>query len=128
MNRNVVALVAGLGVLAPVGIALAQDAAVVEGKGYPVGEGTVIHPTLGAELGFTDNVFYQNTAELPLDRSSLVIRFLGANYAQNLRWWKGAWLQAVSPMIDLQDRIKAGGRPSYPEMIQAMPDPKTLAP
>jgi hypothetical protein len=72
--------------------------------------------------------FYQNAAELPVDKSSLFIRFLGANYAQNLRWWRGAWLQAVSPMIDLQDRIKAGGRPSYPEMVQAMPDPKTLAP
>ena len=72
--------------------------------------------------------FYQNAAELPVDKTSLIIRFLGANYAQNLRWWRGAWLQAVSPMIDLQDRIKAGGRPSYPEMVQAMPDPKTLAP
>jgi hypothetical protein len=29
----------------------------VEGPGYPVGEGTVIHPVLGAEAGFTDNVF-----------------------------------------------------------------------
>jgi len=74
------------------------------------------------------HAFYQNAAELPVDKSSLFIRFLGANYAQNLRWWRGAWLQAVSPMIDLQDRIKAGGRPSYPEMVQAMPDPKTLAP
>jgi hypothetical protein len=74
------------------------------------------------------HAFYQNAAELPVDKTSLFIRFLGANYAQNLRWWRGAWLQAVSPMIDLQDRIKAGGRPSYPEMVQAMPDPKTLTP
>lgn len=72
--------------------------------------------------------FYQNAAELPVDKSSLFIRFLGANYAQNLRWWRGSWLQAVSPMIDLQDRIKAGGRPSYLEVVQAMPDQKTLAP
>lgn len=38
--------------------ASAQTVTAVEGEGYPVGEGTVIHPTLGGEIGFTDNVFY----------------------------------------------------------------------
>ncbi len=49
-----VALVSGAGV------AHAQDArdvAAVEGPGYPIGAGTVVHPILGAEAGFTDNVF-----------------------------------------------------------------------
>ena len=40
MNRNVVALVAGLGVLVPpAGVAFAQEAAAVEGKGYPWARG-----------------------------------------------------------------------------------------
>lgn len=33
------------------------DVQVVEGPGFPIGEGTVVHPILGAEAGFTDNVF-----------------------------------------------------------------------
>jgi hypothetical protein len=70
--------------------------------------------------------FYQNAATLPVDSSSLFIRFVGAPQAGNLRWWNGAWLQAVSPMIDLRDRIRAGGAPSYDEALQLIPDPKTL--
>jgi hypothetical protein len=72
--------------------------------------------------------FYQSAAELPMDQSSLFIRFVGSGNATNLRWWRGGWLQAVSPMIDLRDRIKAGGKPTYSQMLQSIPDPKTLAP
>jgi hypothetical protein len=72
--------------------------------------------------------FYQSAAELPMDQSSLFIRFVGSGNATNLRWWRGGWLQAVSPMIDLRDRIKAGGKPTYSQMLQTIPDPKTLAP
>ncbi|KAB2900430.1 MAG: hypothetical protein F9K40_09305 [Kofleriaceae bacterium] len=46
--------------LGTAGVAHAQEAGevhVVEGPGYPIGEGTVVHPILGAEAGFTDNVF-----------------------------------------------------------------------
>lgn len=57
MNRIVAASIASL--LASAGTAFAQEASVVEGTGYPMGEGSVLHPTLGAELGFTDNVFYE---------------------------------------------------------------------
>ena len=57
MNRIVAASIASL--LASTGTAFAQEASVVEGTGYPMGEGSVLHPTLGAELGFTDNVFYE---------------------------------------------------------------------
>jgi hypothetical protein len=74
------------------------------------------------------NAFYQNAAALPVDRSSLFIRFVGAPNAPNLRWWNGAWLQVVSPMMDLTTRIKAGGNPTYAEALQMIPDPKTLAP
>jgi hypothetical protein len=74
MNRNVVALVAGLGILAGGGTAFAQEASsVVEGKGYPLGEGTVLHPTLGAELGFTDNVFYEDSEQTPSGLLRLIV-------------------------------------------------------
>lgn len=63
MNRIALGLLAGVWLLGSSGIAAAQEALAVEGPGYPVGEGTVIHPTLGAELGFTDNVFYENRGD-----------------------------------------------------------------
>jgi hypothetical protein len=70
--------------------------------------------------------FYQNVASLPVDSTSLLIRFVGSPGARNLRWWRGNWLQAVSPMIELRDRIRAGGRPTYDQALQMIPDPKTL--
>ena len=60
MKRSVFTLVLGTGLLSA-GIASAQEVSAVEGAGYPIGEGTVVHPTLGGELGFTDNVFYGRT-------------------------------------------------------------------
>jgi hypothetical protein len=72
--------------------------------------------------------FYQSAATLPVDSSSLFIRFIGAQNSPNLRWWRGAWLQAVSPMIDVRDRIKAGDALSYDQALQLIPDPKTLVP
>jgi len=70
--------------------------------------------------------FYQSTATLPVDSSSLFIRFVGAAQARNLRWWNGAWLQAVSPMINLRDAVKGGGAPTYAQALQMIPDPQTL--
>jgi hypothetical protein len=71
--------------------------------------------------------FYANAAALPMDSSSLFIRFVGSPQAVNLRWWRGGWLQAVSPMMDLRDKIRAGAKPTYAEALQLIPDPKTLA-
>ena len=71
--------------------------------------------------------FYQNAATLPVDSSSMFIRFIGAAQARSISWWKGAWFQSVSPMIDLRDRIQAGGKPTYVQALQMIPDPKTLA-
>lgn len=70
--------------------------------------------------------FYENAAALPVDRTSLYIRFIGAPQAVNLKWWRGAWLQSVSPMIDVRDKIQAGVKLSFPEALQMVPDPKTL--
>lgn len=70
MTRTLWTLLIGgsllLALAVDVGTARAQDVRdieAVEGPGYPVGEGTVIHPVVGAEAGFTDNVFsaYSNS-------------------------------------------------------------------
>lgn len=69
MKRNLVALAAGMALVAGARSASAQapeGGSVVEGKGYSVGEGSVIHPTVGAELGFTNNMFYDDPASDPL--------------------------------------------------------------
>ncbi len=41
--------------------AYAQDA-IVQGSGYQVGERTVLHPSVGAETGYTTNVFFEDTS------------------------------------------------------------------
>jgi hypothetical protein len=71
--------------------------------------------------------FYQSASTLPMDSSSLFIRFIGAQNSANLRWWRGAWLQAVSPMIDVRDKVKTGDAVTYDQALQMIPDPKTLA-
>jgi hypothetical protein len=74
MHRKLVSLVIGGGLLALAGVASAQEADLaVEGPGYPVGEGTVVHPVLGAELGFTDNVFYEEGGQ---QNASGILRLL----------------------------------------------------
>lgn len=50
--------VAALGICA--GTAAAQSTEAVEGPGYEVSPGTVLHPNVGAELGFIDNVFFDD--------------------------------------------------------------------
>jgi len=71
--------------------------------------------------------FYENVATLPVDSSSMFIRFIGAGNSSNLRWWRGGWLQAMSPISDVTSKLKAGGKPTYAEALQIIPDPKTLA-
>ncbi len=76
------------------------------------------------------NSFYQNTAALPMDSSSLFIRFVGLGDAvANLKWIKQQrWLQTVSPMMDLTSKVKSGNKLSYSQALQLIPDPKMLAP
>lgn len=50
--------------------ALAQDAA-IEGAGHPVGEGTVVHPSVSATTGFVSNVFYED--ETPVSAGVLQV-------------------------------------------------------
>jgi hypothetical protein len=44
---------------------------VVEGSGYKVGEGTVLHPRLGLQTGYVSNVFYEEQAADPVDSGLL---------------------------------------------------------
>jgi hypothetical protein len=73
-------------------------------------------------------IFYQNAATLPLDSSSMFIRFVGFGDATNLRWWRGGWLSAISSISDLSSRVKAGDKLTYNDALRLIPDPKTLAP
>jgi len=70
--------------------------------------------------------FYESVAMLPVDSSSLYIRFIGAPSAGNLAWWRGAWLQSVSPMMDVRTRVRSGTVPTCEEALRMIPDPKML--
>lgn len=66
MRHKVLTLAIGAALLGSTATAGAQESDLaVEGPGYPLGEGTVVHPILGAEVGFTDNVFYADAGRNP---------------------------------------------------------------
>ena len=70
--------------------------------------------------------FYANVATLPVDASSLFIRFVGASNSRSLSWWRGSWLQSVSPIIDVRDKVRAGEALTFERALQMVPDPSTL--
>jgi len=55
------------------GRAIAQEA--IEGKGVEVSPGTVLHPNVGAELGFIDNVFYESANQISSGLLRLTAKF-----------------------------------------------------
>ena len=122
MTRISVGLAAAL-VLLSAKAADAQEVSAVEGPGYPLGEGTVFHPTVGADLGFTDNVYYQDDAT----RASGLLRLLVAFAVAS----KEIEPEPVDPlMIDGEDdapaepaapklRFRAGGGLRYDEFLSA---------
>lgn len=57
-------LLGALALVAGPTMAAAQDANIVEGPGYKVGEGTVVHPDASIEAGFTSNTF-RNEGNVP---------------------------------------------------------------
>jgi len=73
--------------------------------------------------------FYQNAAALPVDSTGFYIRFVGlGDAAANLKWLKPPhWVQTVSSMSDLNNRIKAGENLNYGQALQLIPDPMSLA-
>lgn len=58
MKRH--ALLAALASLLIARVAVAQETSVVEGPGYKIGEGTVLHPSVGVQAGVDTNVFHQD--------------------------------------------------------------------
>jgi hypothetical protein len=69
-----------------VGVPEAPDQTIVEGAGVKVGEGTVLHPVVGAETGFTDNVFYTDSNQdgAPFLRALVELNFASLS-TQRLR-------------------------------------------
>jgi len=55
------------------GRAIAQEA--IEGKGVEVSPGTVLHPNVGAELGFIDNIFYESENKISSGLLRLTAKF-----------------------------------------------------
>lgn len=53
--------------------ARAQDASIVEGPGVLVGEGSVLHPIIGADVGMISNVFFEDQAPV----TSSILRIHG---------------------------------------------------
>src|SRR5262245_37566856 len=63
---------------------------VVEGPGWKVGEGTIVHPVFGIETGFVSNVFYTDLDAQPAG----VLRLIGQIGTASLN---GARLDANLP-------------------------------
>jgi hypothetical protein len=114
-----------LGLALP-GTAAAQQVTAVEGVGYPVGEGTVIHPTVGGELGFTDNVFYGDSDSDETGRFAAGIFRLVAEAAIASKEITPE--EPVDPLLDetaeepaepahQKISFRAGGRLAYSEYI-----------
>lgn len=122
MKRIVAASIAGASLLASAGTALAQEASVVEGTGYPLGEGSVLHPTLGAELGFTDNVFYEERNS----NVSGILRLIVAGAIAS----KDVSEEAPDPLVEAGEsaepakqemQFRAGGQLGYHEYLSSNP-------
>jgi hypothetical protein len=121
MNRTLLVLFVGVGALGVAGTAHAQEAGrVVEGVGYPVGEGTVLHPTVGSELGFTDNVFYADSDRRAAGLLRLVAEFAIASKEIEKDVVDETFLEGEdAPAEPASQRIKfrAGGLLRYTEFL-----------
>lgn len=73
MKRSTCIGLVGLLLFLLAGPATGQEAA-VEGPGYPIGEGTVIHPQVSMETGFISNVFYEDVEPV----AAAVVRLIAA--------------------------------------------------
>ena len=71
--------------------------------------------------------FWENAASLPVDSSSMFIRFLGVGQSANMPWWNSSmWLQTVaSPMSDLFKQVNAGQIPAFNDMLRTIQNPLT---
>jgi hypothetical protein len=72
--------------------------------------------------------FYANVAALPVDSSSMFIRFILGNPARGLSWWRPGMsnVSTVAPMSDLIRAVQSGQRPNYQQIIRETKDPAVL--
>jgi hypothetical protein len=72
--------------------------------------------------------FYANVATLPVDPSSMLIRFILGSQSTLLPWMtRQSNVSVVSPMLDLTSAVQAGRRPTFEEMVRATKDPNVIA-
>jgi hypothetical protein len=72
--------------------------------------------------------FYNNVTTLPVDGSSIFIRFILGNPARGLTWWKPGMgnVSTIAPMGEFISQIKSGRRPTFPEIVRETKDPVVL--
>jgi hypothetical protein len=72
--------------------------------------------------------FYANVAALPVDSSSMFIRFILGNPARALPWWKPGMsnVSTIAPMTDLIRAVQSGQRPNYQQIVRETKDPAVL--
>jgi hypothetical protein len=73
--------------------------------------------------------FYANVATLPVDSSSMFIRFILGNPALGLPWWRPGMsnVSTVAPMSEFISQIKSGRRPTFQEIVRETKDPAVLS-
>lgn len=73
-------------------------------------------------------LFYANVAALPVDSSSMFIRFILGNPARGLSWWRPGMsnVSTIAPMSDLVRAVQSGLRPNFQEILRATKDPVVL--
>lgn len=121
MKRTLLSLLVGGGLLSLAGRAVAQEAGgIVEGAGYPVGEGTVLHPTIGSELGFTNNVFYEDRETSAAGIFRLVGEFSIASKKIEAEAVDETFLEGDEPPAEAaaqKMQFRAGGKLTYTEFL-----------
>jgi hypothetical protein len=73
--------------------------------------------------------FYANVTALPVDSSSMFIRFILGNPARGLSWWRPGMsnVSTLAPMSEFISQIKSGRRPTFQEIVRETKDPAVLS-
>lgn len=109
MKILISAILAALGTSS---VAQAQDA-VVEGPGYQVTEGTVLHPSVGMETGVISNVFYTEADPVVSPVLRLLAKFAFASRPEVRLENEGAEAKPSAPGLD----FRAGVNFQYNEFL-----------
>lgn len=96
--------------------ALAQEA--VTGKGVEVSDGTVLHPNVGAELGFIDNLFFEQNGVVTTGMFRLSAKFdLASAEPEEVDILPGEETEADETPSPPTFTFKAGGGIAYEEFL-----------